>query len=127
MASKNKTLTDYANSIDKDFFNLRKASKIEVFDGFEFLSAIIIENYLDILKENAEYVTLSDEEVKRFSYKPKALSKRLYDTENLYYVILLMNNMTVETFVPKNLYLLSSSNRTLIEDIINLEKKLKNI
>ena len=33
MASKNKTLTDYANSIDKDFFNLRKASKIEVFDG----------------------------------------------------------------------------------------------
>jgi len=122
-----KTLTEYANSIDRDFFNLRKASKIAVHEGFEYLSYIVLENYLDILLENAEYVTLSDQEVKRFSYKPKALSKFLYDTENLYYLLLLLNNMTVETFVPKKIYVLSASNRTLIEDIINLEKKLKNI
>ena len=127
MAARNKTLTEYANSINKDFFNLRNVSKIEVFEGFEFLSSIVLENYIDILMDNAEFITLTEKETKQYSYKPKALSKFLYDTENLYYILLLLNNMTVETFVPKQIYVLSSSNRSLIEDIINLEKKLKNI
>jgi hypothetical protein len=127
MASKTKTLSQYSLAVNKDFFNLRKVSKIDSFDGFEFLSKISIENYLDILIENAESITLSDTEVKRYLYKPKALSKFLYDTENLYYLLLLMNNMTVETFNPSTLLVLSSSNRSLVEDMVNLERKLKNI
>ena len=127
MASKNKTLQEYANSVKKDFFNLRNASKIEKFDGFEFLASIAIEKYLDILKDNAEEITLSEEETKKYMYKPKALSKFLYDTENLYYLLLLLNNTTVENFIPRKIRVLRGSDRTLIEDIINLEKKLGNI
>jgi hypothetical protein len=127
MASKNKTLTQYSTTVNKDFFNLRRVSKIDTFDGFEFLSSISIEAYLEILMEKAETVTLSDSEVARFRYKPKSLSKFLYDTENLYYLLLLLNNMTVETFIPSTLVVLSSSNRSLVEDIVNLERKLKNI
>jgi len=127
LASKNKTLQEYANSVKKDFFNLRNASKIEKFDGFEFLASIAIEKYLDILKDNAEEITLSEEETKKYMYKPKALSKFLYDTENLYYLLLLLNNTTVENFIPRKIRVLRGSDRTLIEDIINLEKKLGNI
>jgi len=127
MASKSKTLTQYASVVNKDFFNLRKVSKIETFDGFEFLASISIERYLDILLENAETITLSETEANKYKYKPKVLSKFIYDTENLYYLLLLMNNMTVETFNPTTLVVLSASNRSLVEDIVNLERKLKNI
>lgn len=127
MASKTKTLTQYATVVNKDFFNLKKVSKIETFDGFQFLSSISVERYLDILLDNAESITLNDNEVKKYIYRPRALSKFLYDTENLYYILLLMNNMTVETFNPSSLVVLSASNRSLIEDIVNLERKLKTI
>jgi hypothetical protein len=127
MASKSKTLAQYTGIVNKDFFNLRKVSKIDTFDGFEFLASISLERYLDILLENAESITLSENEVKRYIYRPKLLSKFLYDTENLYYLLLLMNDMTVERFDPSTLLVLSSSNRSLVEDIVNLERKLKGI
>lgn len=122
-----KTLSEYAAAVDRDFFNLRNASAIGEFKGFEYIKYCAIENYLPFLLQSAVEAPLNAKEQELYWYKPKSLSKYLYGTENLYYLILFMNDMTVETFTPKKLKLIVASDRSMIESIINLEKQLKNI
>lgn len=116
-----KSLTDYISQVSKDLFYFRNISTIDNILGVEILSSIKMEQYLNILQKNAELITLDPLDVIKYSYKPQLLSQVIYGTENLYYMILLLNNATVENFIPKNIYLLSASNRALIESIINKE------
>lgn len=118
-----KTLTEYIAEVGKDFFNLRKTSVISSVDGFEYLSYNVLENYLPIIKTNAVTVSLTAAEMKKYRYRPQLLSKVIYSTENLYYLILLLNDMTVETFTPEELTLINKSDRSIIENIINKEIK----
>jgi len=127
MSKSSKTLTEYINEVKKDFFNLRNVSTIKVTDGFEELVSISVDKYIDILKAKAIKVTLNDNDTKTYKYKPRLLSKVLYDTENLFYLILLLNDMTVETFIPEEILLLNRSDRELIEIIVNKEKTAGNI
>jgi hypothetical protein len=117
-----KTLTEYITTVSSDFFNLRKTSSLLVVDGFEVVLFNVLEPYLDILKKRAVLVTLTPPDVLKYKFKPQLLSKILYDTENLFYLILYMNNMTVETFIPEEVYLLNKSDRALVENIINKEQ-----
>ena len=118
-----KTLDEYVSQISKDFFRIRNTSVIKTVENFEVLDTLKIEPYLNIIRSNAVLVTLDEEDILKYKYKPQLLSQVIYGTENLYYLILLLNNMTVEEFIPKDIYLLTASNRTLIEDIINKENK----
>jgi hypothetical protein len=117
-----KTLDAYITEVSADFFNFRKTSIIKNVDGFEVLASNVIEPYIDILKARAVTVTLSPSDVIRYRYKPRLLSTRLYATENLFYLILLLNDTTVENFVPNQVTLLNTSDRQLIEGIINKER-----
>jgi hypothetical protein len=122
-----KTLDQYINYVNKDFFNLRNVSTIKTFDGIEYLAGISLEKYIPILKQSATLFTFDDTDVQTYSYRPKLLSMYLYETDALYHLILLLNDMTVEKFIPKQIYLLKRSDRGLIENIINLEKTLGTI
>jgi len=121
MASK--TLSQYINEVSIDFFNLRKVSKLEVIDGFEVLQRISIEPYIDTLKSNAILVSLNPGDVSRYKFKPRLLAREVYGSENLFYLILMLNDMIVETFVPEQIYLLNRSDRSIVEDIINKERQ----
>jgi len=127
MSINSKTLSEYIKEVKNDFFNLRNVSTIKVTDTFEEIVSVSVDNYLTMLKENAILVTLNAADVNKYKYKPRLLSRVLYDTENLFYLILLLNNMTVETFIPEEIYLLNKSDRSLVEVIINKEKTAGNI
>lgn len=122
-----KTLNEYMNGVKADFFYIKSISKISEYSGYELLDTISIEPYIKLLKARSQLVELPDSDVQKYKFKPRLLSNLIYGTENLYYIILMLNDMTVETFIPKKIYLLSSSNRSLIETIINKERSRGNI
>ncbi len=121
------TLTDYISSTRADFFYIKNNSVIRTVESFDIIDSVVIEPYIKILKNNALVISLSDKEIEMYRYKPRLLSKLIYGTENLYWILLFLNDMTVEEFVPKNIYVLTSSNRSLIETIINKERSLGTI
>jgi hypothetical protein len=116
-----KTLDEYIEQTNRDFFNLRKTSVLLTVDGFETIQRNVLEDYLPIITSRAVTVTLTAADMKKYWYKPRLLSKVIYNTENLYYLILQLNNLTVETFTPTQLILLDQSSREIIENIINKE------
>lgn len=116
------TLSDYVSSVESNFFYIKSVSVIETVDTVELIDHIVLEPYIKILQSNALVVTLEDSDVAKYKYKPRLLSQEVYGTENLYYLLLLLNNMTVETFIPKQIYVLGAKDRTLVESIINKER-----
>lgn len=117
------TLDEYIEQTSRDFFNLRKTSVLLTVDGFETIQRNVLEDYLPIIVSRAVTVTLSPTDMAKYWYKPRLLSKAVYNTENLYYLLLMINNMTVETFTPTKLTLLDRASREIIETIINKEIK----
>lgn len=121
------TLSDYISYVNSDFFNLRNTSSISVVDDFEYLNYNSLYKYKDILLKNCITVTLTPKELKQYRFRPRLLSKMIYGTENLFYLLLILNNVTVERFNIREIKLLSIADRSIIEDIINKEKSMGNI
>ena len=53
----------------------------------------LINDYLPLIKEKAVTVVLDDDEYNKYLYKPKLLAYDVYKNTELYYVILLLNNV----------------------------------
>lgn len=58
---------------------------------FPFLNIITID-YLDDFKDASVEVSVSDNEYKKYRYKPKLLAYDVYDNSELYYIIMAINN-----------------------------------
>ena len=104
----------YANlSMEDTFFN----TKIPIYN--------VISDYMPELIIHAVTVELSTDEYIKYKYKPKLLASYLYGNPELYFVILLLNNMcSVKEFDKQKLQLLSKSDMaTLLSDIYNSEKE----
>ena len=57
------------------------------------ISYNLINDYLPLIKEKAVTVVLDDNEYNKYLYKPKLLAYDVYKNTELYYVILLLNNV----------------------------------
>ena len=53
----------------------------------------LFEKYYELLTDNSIIVVLSDEEYKRYRFNPRLLSKDLYGTPELHYMLLRLNHM----------------------------------
>lgn len=83
-----------------DFLN-EKSLKPEIsFDSFcksdarNNTSYISLYDYKDIFTTYSVEITLTDDEVNKYKYKPKLLSKDIYDYEEYYFIILFINDIT---------------------------------
>ena len=54
----------------------------------------VFEKYYELLTDHAVTVTLTNEEYLRYRFKPRMLSKDLYGTYDLHYLLLKLNNIT---------------------------------
>ena len=57
------------------------------------ISYNLINDYLPLIKEKAVTVVLDDDEYNKYLYKPKLLAYDVYKNTELYYIILLLNNV----------------------------------
>lgn len=89
----------------------------------------VIDDYIEELRERAILISMSVEEYRKYKYKPKLLSIDLYGNPELYFIILLINDMAdVKEFDKRNIYLLRKNTFfELLSNIYNAEKKVLDI
>ena len=89
------------------------------------ISYNLINDYLPLTKEKAVTVVLDDNEYNKYLYKPKLLAYDVYKNTELYYVILLLNNVcSVKEFDFRKLNMLKIDDmQTILSSIANSESK----
>lgn len=90
---------------------------------FEFNS--LVNDYLDILNERAEKVTMSAEEQKKYYYNPELLAYDMYGSTEMDFIILRLNGMVdpKEFDVPTIKLVRQSDLISILSDIYNAERK----
>ena len=85
----------------------------------------VVSDYLDELKDAAVYVSLNQDQQFKYIYKPKLLCSDLYGNPELYFIILLLNDMAdVKEFTKPVIRMLSKNSMSeLLTLIYNAEKQ----
>lgn len=65
-------------------------------NGTEISILNVVNDYMREIKENSLLVKFSENEYRKYRFKPKILSYDVYGTQDLYYVILLANGIIDE-------------------------------
>ena len=92
-----------------------------------FASYNVLNDYLDDIKKLAVDVTLTDEMYNKYQYKPKLLCYDIYGYKELYFIILVINEMvSVKDFTKKKIKMLYTEDmNNLITHLIKAEKEIK--
>ena len=91
------TMQEYIELGELDTYTNYNFSILEKMDNLEVpVSNILEHDYLDELKSISVDYTLDIEKLRKYKYRPNLLSYDLYGTPELYFVILLINDMTTK-------------------------------
>lgn len=84
----------------------------------------VLNDYMYELKGNSVWIKLSDEEFKKYKYSPKLLSYDIYGNAELYFIILLINDIAdVKEFDKQTLRMVPVSIlNQLLTSILNAEQ-----
>lgn len=118
------TIEEFIDSYNSSDINYESTSLIQNLDGYTMISYNIFNDYIDELNELAVYVTLTDEEYYKYLYRPKILAYDLYGSTELFFLILILNNIcNVKEFDFKRLKLLKVDDlQQFISSVYNSEK-----
>lgn len=118
------TIEDFIDSSNSSDINYETTSLIQRINGYTMISYNIFNDYIDELNDLAVYVTLTNEEYNKYLYRPKILSFDLYGSTELYFLILMLNNIcNVKEFNFKRLKLLKVDDlQKFISAVYNSEK-----
>lgn len=109
---------------------IRSGSTVSLdYDRFSFLETMhngtvvsvlnVINDYIEELRNASVLVHLDDAEYRKYVYKPKLLCYDIYGNPELYFVILLMNDMAdVKEFSKKDIYMLTKENMSILTSYI---------
>lgn len=122
------TIEDFVNSKQELYMSYDFLTLYDKIESGVFASYNILNDYLDEIKELAVDITLTDEMMSKYQYKPKLLCNDLYGYKELYFIILALNSMvSVKEFRKKKIKMLYVSDmNNLITHLIKAEKNTKN-
>ena len=114
------TLLDLINDGRRNQYNIKNCSIMtRIGDDLLNIGGVVFDKYIDFIKANTVQVKLTLEEQNTYKYNPKKLSLLLYNTEELWFLILRLNNVGSEIeFKPKKLSLLDPSQLDLLNKIL---------
>lgn len=79
----------------------------------------VVNDYIEELKRASMLVHLQDDEYRKYAYKPKLLCYDIYGNPELYFIILLMNDMAdVKEFNKRNIYMLTKDYMSILTSYI---------
>lgn len=88
------TLSEYIDRGSNDTYTYYNFSAVETEEDMQILISNILEDdYMSILKQIADTYEMTDEQYNKFKYKPELLSIASYGTPELYFIILIVNDM----------------------------------
>lgn len=81
----------------------------------------VFDKYIDFIKGVCVKVKLNDTERQQYKYNPKKLSYNLYKTEELWSLLLKLNNIGSEIeFIPTTIYIINPSEKDMLNRILML-------
>ena len=94
--SKIKDIIEYGKraSLTTDDLSLKTIVTNSLDEKFVVNMNCLFEKYYELLTDYAVTVTLTEEEYFRYRFKPRLLSKDLYGTYNLHFLLLKLNHIT---------------------------------
>lgn len=95
----NSTIKELINNgkhsiLNTDELSLKTVVTNSLNEKFVVNISCVFEKYYELLTDHAVTVTLTNEEYLRYRFKPRMLSKDLYGTYDLHYLLLKLNNIT---------------------------------
>ncbi len=103
-----------------------KLSFVDMMSNGTYVTVLnVINDYMEELKNAAVSISLTPEQQNAYFYKPKVLCYDIYGNPELYFIILLMNDMAdVKEFTKPTLKMLRKDHMSaLISYIYNAEQK----
>lgn len=82
------------STLNTDELSLKTVVTNSLNEKFVVNISCVFEKYYELLTDHAVTVTLTNEEYLRYRFKPRMLSKDLYGTYDLHYLLLKLNNIT---------------------------------
>lgn len=118
------TITDMikvGKSIDLTY---SKLSTHDMVGDIEFINHHLLFSYKDYISRFTVLVTLTDKEFLKYQFNPKLLAYDIYGSTDLYFVLLIVNDlMSEKEFSLRTFKLIKPDNIDLIHDIYNKEKQ----
>ena len=101
-------------------FCYNNLSFIDQIDNIKYNIYNVASDYIDeIISEYCVNVELSDEQLAKYKYRPKLLCYDVYGSQEIYYIILIINDIcSVKDFTKKILYLPTKANMPIITKAI---------
>ena len=121
------SIEDFINSKQEVYMSYDFMTLYDKIENGIFASYNVLNDYLDDIKNLAVEVTLSDEMFRKYEYKPKLLCYDIYGYKELYFIILVINEMiSAKDFRKKKIKMLYVEDmNNLITHLIKAEKDLK--
>lgn len=119
------TIEEFINSGNDVVISYPKLSFIDKMSNGTYTSVLnVINDYIDELKSVCVDVELSIKEQFKYHYKPKLLCYDIYGNPELYFIILLINDMADVKEFTKNIIKMPRKNdmSTLLSYIYNAER-----
>lgn len=114
-------LISIGKSIDMTYY---KTSIHQIVQHIECAAKNIFYDYLDYIKQRCVIVELTNEEYHKYVYRPKLLAFDVYGSTDLFFIILMLNDINTEKdFNMKNVRLLRPSDIDILNKIYNAERK----
>lgn len=82
------------STLNTDELSLKTVVTNSLDEKFIVNISCVFEKYYELLTDHAVTVTLTNDEYMRYRFKPRMLSKDLYGTYDLHYLLLKLNNIT---------------------------------
>ena len=124
-ASKTITIQEFINASGNmmsyksfSFFNkVSNGTEVGIYD--------VVSDYISEIRNASSLIKLDNEEYRKYMYKPKLLCAEIYGNPELYFIILLINDMAdVKEFNSRIIYMPTKEYMSsIISYIYNTEKK----
>lgn len=114
--NKSFSIEEFISFKDDTTISYNNLSFRERYDNISFPVKNIIDDYFDELMELTKEVTMSDDEFRKYQYKPRLLANDLYDNPDLDFLIMAINNIcNMKEFDSKTIKLVKVSD---LEDFL---------
>ena len=117
------SIQEFINRKAYTTISYQNLSYTQPFSDIIFPIKNILEDYIEYFKDKAIEVTFTNDEFLTYKYKPRLLSRYIYGTTELFFIILAINGMASEKeFSKKTIKLIPSDILSdMIQSIYNAE------
>ena len=119
------TLEQFISCQSDDNFCYNNLSFIDQIDNIKYNIYNVASDYIDeIINNYCKTVVLTDDQLYKYKYKPKLLCYDVYGTQELYYIILLINDIcSIKDFTKNKLILPTKYNMPIVcKSIMNANR-----